>query len=155
MTHGQGGASAHPGEWLISKRTCSSHRLLTPVPLLVLSQHHSTAQPSPKRCDNRYEQGDFWKRSWQNPKNLASRISDLLDRETAPNARDMQNLKFMVNVRRLTVLSIRPYSTAQNTSIFSSFVSRYLDCGSRSVGGKRADPGCLHKLEIEVQDCGT
>jgi hypothetical protein len=99
--------------------------------------------------------GGLLERSWQNPKNLASRISDLLDRETAPNARDMQNLKFMVNVRRLTVLSIRPYSSAQNTPISSSFVSRYLDCGSRSVGGKLADPGCLHKLEIEVQDCGT
>lgn len=85
------------------------------------------------------------------------RLEDLgpLGPRNRPNARDMQNLKFMVNVRRLTVLSIRPYSTAQNTPISSSFVSRYLDCGSRSVGGKRADPGCLHKLEIEVQDCGT
>jgi hypothetical protein len=34
---------------------CSSHRLLAPVPLPVLSQPHSTAPPSPKRYDKRYE----------------------------------------------------------------------------------------------------
>src|SRR5215208_641303 len=29
--------------------------ILAPVPLSLLSQHHSTALPSPKRYDNRYE----------------------------------------------------------------------------------------------------
>src|SRR5215216_5516858 len=32
-------------------RGVSSHRLLDPVPLLLLSQHHSTARPSPKHYD--------------------------------------------------------------------------------------------------------
>src|SRR3712207_9135076 len=33
----------------------SFHRFLAPVPLPLLSQHHSTALPSPKRYEIRYE----------------------------------------------------------------------------------------------------
>src|SRR5215208_5068033 len=36
----------------------SSHRFLDPVPLSLLSQHHTTALPSPKRYGNRYERED-------------------------------------------------------------------------------------------------
>ena len=38
---------------------CSSHRPFDPVPLPLLSQHHSTALPSPKRYDKRYEEEGF------------------------------------------------------------------------------------------------
>src|SRR5215216_7487368 len=36
----------------------SSHPILAPVPLPLLSQHHTTALPSPKRYGNRYERED-------------------------------------------------------------------------------------------------
>ena len=38
------------------QRAGSSHRLLDPVLLPLLSQPHSTALPSPKRYDKRYEE---------------------------------------------------------------------------------------------------
>src|SRR5215207_1554827 len=41
----------------MAKRGCSSHRLLAPVPLPLLSQHHSTGRSSPKRYDERYGGG--------------------------------------------------------------------------------------------------
>src|SRR5215207_3733383 len=34
---------------------CSTHRFLDPVPLFLASQPHSTAGPSPKRYEKRYE----------------------------------------------------------------------------------------------------
>jgi hypothetical protein len=37
---------------------CSAHLLLARVRLSLLSQHHSTALPSPKRYGNRYEAED-------------------------------------------------------------------------------------------------
>src|SRR5215203_6761538 len=42
------------------RRRCegSSHPILAPVPLPLLSQHHTTALPSPKRYGNCYERED-------------------------------------------------------------------------------------------------
>jgi hypothetical protein len=39
----------------MQRRGDSFHRLLASVALPLLSQHHTTALPSPKRYDNRYE----------------------------------------------------------------------------------------------------
>jgi hypothetical protein len=41
----------------VARRVHSSHRPLDPLPLSLLSQHHSTALPSTKRYDKRYELG--------------------------------------------------------------------------------------------------
>src|SRR5918998_3055996 len=41
------------------RRGRSSHRLLYPVPLPLLSQHHLTRLPSSKRCGNRYEPATY------------------------------------------------------------------------------------------------
>ncbi len=41
----------------MARRVHSSHRPLDPLPLSLLSQHHTTALPSPKRYDKRYELG--------------------------------------------------------------------------------------------------
>jgi hypothetical protein len=41
------------------RRDISCHRLLDPVGLPFLSQHHSTALTSPKRYGNRYEGGSM------------------------------------------------------------------------------------------------
>src|SRR5215216_6813118 len=39
----------------MARHECSAHRLLDAAPLSLLSQRHSTALPSPKRYDKRYE----------------------------------------------------------------------------------------------------
>jgi hypothetical protein len=41
----------------VARRVHSSHRPLDPLPLALPSQRHSTALPSPKRYDKRYELG--------------------------------------------------------------------------------------------------
>src|ERR671915_290769 len=55
------------------ERRCgsSSHRLLEPVPWFLLPRHHSTALPSAKRYDNRYE-SLFSELSWPTPENIST-----------------------------------------------------------------------------------
>src|SRR5215218_360576 len=57
---------------------CSSFRFFAPVPLPLPSQHHSTALPSLKRYDNRYEDR-FLSRTAPNPPkiHLKMEVSDV------------------------------------------------------------------------------
>jgi hypothetical protein len=52
----------------VARRVHSSHRPLDPLPLALPSQRHSTALPSPKRYDKRYEAEDP-RRTSENPQN--------------------------------------------------------------------------------------
>jgi hypothetical protein len=56
----------------------SPHQLLDPVPLPLLAQHHSTAEPSAKRYGNHYK-GRFLSRTAQNPPkiHLKMQVSDV------------------------------------------------------------------------------
>jgi hypothetical protein len=69
------GVDPHKASVAVAAVDEAKGELLAPVSLFLLSQHHSTARPSAKRYDNRYE-GEDPVRTSENPQNANFALHD-------------------------------------------------------------------------------